>query len=67
MMNLVNINRVNKWVSGTYKGIGFSMKNGWLEIGRVDELGIEMETRIRKEILNMLRLELGRNESVTRK
>lgn len=59
-MNLVNVNRVNKWVSGTYNGIGFSMKNGWLEIGRADELGIEMETRIRKEILNMLRLELGK-------
>lgn len=49
-MENVNVNRVNNWISGTHKGIGFSMKNGWLEIGGAEFMDLESETRIRNEI-----------------
>ena len=55
-LNLVNVNKINNFVSGTYKGIGFSVKDGCVRI-RNNEFGIraiELETKIRKEILNML-------------
>lgn len=49
-LEIVNVNRVNKFLSGKFMGIGFSIKNGWLEIGGADFMDIESETRIRTEI-----------------
>lgn len=51
--NLLTYNKVNRFISGNYKGIGFSMKDGILRIGK--DLELESETRIRKEILQFLR------------
>ena len=56
-LQIVTVNNVNRWISGTYKGIGFSMKGDWLEIGKdfgIGNKGLELETRIRAEILERL-------------
>ena len=59
-LNLVNVNKINNFVSGTYKGFGFSVKDGRVRI-KNDLVGlkaIELETKIRKEILNLLRTKM---------
>lgn len=54
LVKINNWNKVNRFVSGTCNGVGFAIKNGELKV-KVDEIGlrgIEIETRIRKAILN---------------
>ena len=56
-LQIINENKVNKWLCGKWNGIGFSIKNGWLEIGAdfdCGNRGLELETKIRKEIMKAL-------------
>lgn len=50
---IITWNKPNRFISGKYENIGFSMKNGILKLGQ--DLKLESETRIRKEILQFLR------------